>query len=174
RVLGPAPARRRRLRRRRAARHLGDRGRGGAAARAGPRALPDARVGPGRRPRRPVMSRVRGVLRAVLSVEDRPSRVALAFAIGVFIAFFPLLGIHTGLALAIAFYFRLNRVAILAGAWINNPWTLAPMFMAGTVVGCAIFGVSTDDLPGINSHLHRPALYHAPLHRLRPHLRPLL
>jgi uncharacterized protein len=120
------------------------------------------------------MSRVRGVLRAVLSVEDRPSRVALAFAIGVFIAFFPVLGIHTGLALAIAFYFRLNRVAILAGAWINNPWTLAPMFMAGTAVGCAIFAVSPEDLRDINWHLHGRAFYRALWHGLRPYVVPFV
>jgi len=120
------------------------------------------------------MSRLRGVLRAVLSVEDRPSRVALAFAIGVFIAFFPLLGIHTGLALAIAFYFRLHRVAILAGAWINNPWTLAPMFMAGTAVGCAIFGVSTEDLRDIDWHLHGRAFYRALWHGLRPYVVPFV
>ncbi len=32
----------------------------------------------------------------LLRVEDSPTRVAAAFALGVFIAFSPLLGIHTG------------------------------------------------------------------------------
>jgi uncharacterized protein (DUF2062 family) len=120
------------------------------------------------------MSRLQGVLRAVLSVEDRPRRVALAFAIGVFIAFFPALGIHTGLALVLAFYFRLNRVAILAGAWINNPWTLAPMYMAGTAVGCAIIGVSPEDLRHIDWHLHGRAFYRALWEGLRPYLLPFV
>jgi hypothetical protein len=68
----------------------------------------------------------------LLHVDDSPHRVALAFGVGVFIAFSPLLGIHTGLALAVAFAFRLSRVAILAGTWTNNPWTLVPMYMSGT------------------------------------------
>ena len=42
-------------------------------------------------------------LALLLGVDDTPHRTALAFAIGLFIAFFPLVGIHTGLALAIAF-----------------------------------------------------------------------
>jgi uncharacterized protein (DUF2062 family) len=79
--------------------------------------------------------------RILRHVEGSPSRVAAAFGIGVFIAFFPLLGIHTGLAIAIALLFRLNRVAILVGAWINNPWTIAPIYSAGTLVGCALLGV---------------------------------
>ena len=52
----------------------------------------------------------------LLNVEDSPSRVAFAFALGVFIAFFPLVGIHTGLALLLAFVFRLSKAAILARA----------------------------------------------------------
>jgi uncharacterized protein len=120
------------------------------------------------------MSWLQGVLRAVSAVEDRPSRVALAFAIGVFIAFFPILGIHTGMALAIAFTFRLNRVAILAGAWINNPWTLAPMFMAGTAVGCGIFGVSMAELRHIDWHLHGRAFYRALWEGLRHYVLPFV
>ena len=83
------------------------------------------------------MNRLRQMVRVLLHVEDTPNRVALAFAIGLFISFFPLLGIHTGLALAIAIAFRLSRVAILTGAWVNNPWTIAPMYTAGTQIGRA-------------------------------------
>ena len=67
------------------------------------------------------MSRLRQVAQVLLRLEDTPGRIALAFGLGIFIAFFPLLGIHTGLALLVAFSFRLSRVAILAGAWTNNP-----------------------------------------------------
>ena len=84
------------------------------------------------------MKRLRQMIRFLLQLEDTPNRVAIAFGIGLFIAFFPFLGIHTGLALAIALIFRLSRVALLAGAWVNNPWTLAPMYTAGTLVGCAL------------------------------------
>ena len=73
----------------------------------------------------------------LLQLDDSPHRIALAFGIGVWLAFFPILGIHTVLGLLIAFLFRLNRAAILVGIYISNPWTLAPLYMAGTVVGCA-------------------------------------
>jgi uncharacterized protein (DUF2062 family) len=101
-------------------------------------------------------------------VEGSPSRVAAAFGIGVFIAFFPLLGIHTGLAIGIALLFRLNKVAILAGAWINNPWTIAPMYSAGTLLGCALLGVTPLSSTGIDWGLKGRAFYSALAAQLQP------
>ena len=118
--------------------------------------------------------KLRQLLLLLLRVEDAPGRVAGAFGIGVFIAFSPLLGIHTGLALAVAFAFRLNRVAILAGTWVNNPWTIAPLYLAGTLLGCALLGVPSDGLESINWHLHGRAFYAALLEGLRPYLVPFL
>ena len=89
-----------------------------------------------------ILPRLRQVFIVLLNIHDSPERTALAFAIGVWIAFFPIIGAHTLLALLIAFAFRLNRVAILIGAYLNNPWTAAPMLMLGTAFGCLLTGVS--------------------------------
>jgi uncharacterized protein (DUF2062 family) len=113
-------------------------------------------------------------LRVLLRVEGSPSRVAFAFALGVFIAFFPILGIHTGLALALALAFRLNKVAILTGAWLNNPWTLAPIYTAGTLVGCALLGVSPTSLEEVDWALHGRAFYESLIEGFRPLLLPFL
>jgi hypothetical protein len=117
---------------------------------------------------------LRSAFRAVFYVQDTPHRIALAFGVGVFIAFSPLLGIHTALALGLAFLFRLSRVAILAGAWTNNPWTLAPMFMAGTALGCGLLGVSPESLEAIDWGLHGRAFYSALWEGLRPLLLPFV
>jgi uncharacterized protein len=92
------------------------------------------------------MSRLRGFLEVLFHLEDTPHRIALAFAIGVWIAFFPLLGSHTLIALGVGFLFRLSRAALLIGAYVTNPWTLAPLFFAGTVVGCWLLGVPLDHI----------------------------
>lgn len=113
-------------------------------------------------------------LQVLLRVEGSPSRVACAFALGVFIAFFPILGIHTGLALALAFAFRLNKVAILTGAWLNNPWTLAPIYTAGTLVGCALLRVSPATLEDVDWSLHGRAFYESLIEGFRPLLMPFL
>jgi uncharacterized protein (DUF2062 family) len=110
----------------------------------------------------------------LVHVEDSPARVAVAFALGVFIAFFPLLGIHTGLAIVIAIAFRLNKVAILVGAWTNNPWTLAPMYTAGTLLGCFVLGVSPASLSEIDWALHGRAFYESLVTGLRPLLMPFI
>jgi uncharacterized protein (DUF2062 family) len=119
-------------------------------------------------------SRVRRALQVLLHVEDTPHRIALAFGIGVWIAFTPLLGIHTLLALAIAFSFRLSRVAILLGAYINNPWTLAPLYLTGTMVGCVLMGVSTEGLAALDWSLEGSQFYAHLLASLRPYLWPFL
>ena len=118
------------------------------------------------------MSRLRRALESLLHIQDTPHRIALAFGVGCWIAFSPLLGIHTGMALAIAFGFRLSRVAILMGAYINNPWTLAPMYAAGTAVGCVLLGVPLSGLSAIDWSGGDEGLYQALFESLRPYLWP--
>jgi uncharacterized protein (DUF2062 family) len=76
----------------------------------------------------------------LLKIEESPRRIALAFSIGVFIGFSPLLGFHTVIGLAIAFVFGLNRGAILLGLFINNPWTLVPIYAFATYLGGLVVG----------------------------------
>jgi uncharacterized protein len=120
------------------------------------------------------MSWVRRTGQILLRVEGSPNRVAAAFALGVFIAFFPILGIHTGLAIGIALAFRLNKVAILAGAWTNNPWTLAPMYTGGTLLGCFVLGVSPASLGDIDWSRHGRAFYQSLVEGFRPLLGPFI
>jgi uncharacterized protein (DUF2062 family) len=79
-------------------------------------------------------------LERLVSLDDSPQRIALGFAVGVFLAFTPLLGLHTLLGLLLAFAFGLNRVAVLVGLFINNPWTLFPIYGLATYVGGLFVG----------------------------------
>ena len=91
---------------------------------------------------------VRNYVRRLLALDDSPQRIALAFAVGIFLAFSPLLGLHTFLGLTIAFAFGLNRPAILIGVFVNNPWTLVPIYALGTYIGGHILGSpETSNLP---------------------------
>lgn len=83
----------------------------------------------------------RAAFRRLLAIDDPPERTALAFTIGVFIAFSPFLGLHTIMATAIAFMFRFNKVAIYTGTFLNNPFlTLVPIIIASYAVGAFILG----------------------------------
>jgi hypothetical protein len=83
----------------------------------------------------------RNAFRRLLSLDDPPERTALAFSIGVFIAFSPFLGLHTIMATAIAFVFRFNKIAIYTGTFVNNPLlTLVPIIIASYAVGALLTG----------------------------------
>src|SRR5499433_1368347 len=83
----------------------------------------------------------RSTFRRLLAIDDPPERTALAFSIGVFIAFSPFLGLHTILATLIAFVFRFNKVAIYTGTFVNNPpLTLVPIIIASYAVGAIFMG----------------------------------
>ena len=104
------------------------------------------------------MSRLAHAAKALLHVEDTPHRIALSFGIGVWIAFFPIWGIHTAMALGLAFLLRLSRAAMVAGAWVNNPWTAVPFYAAGTMLGCWMLGVPVERSFELNWDALRPYL----------------
>jgi hypothetical protein len=84
---------------------------------------------------------LRATLRRLLAIDDPPERTALAFSIGVFIAFSPFLGLHTITATVLAFLFRFNKVAIYSGTFINNPFlTLVPIIIASYGIGAFLTG----------------------------------
>ena len=118
--------------------------------------------------------RLRRAVAVLFHVEDSPHRIALSFGLGVFIAFSPLLGLHTVMALGVAVAFRLSKAAIILGIYVNNPWTIAPMYMAGTLLGCLFLGVSTDELAAIRFDAHGWAFYRTLLEQLRPYLWPFV
>lgn len=118
--------------------------------------------------------RLRRAVAVLFHVEDSPHRIALSFGLGVFIAFSPLLGLHTVMALGVALAFRLSKAAMILGIYVNNPWTIAPMYMAGTLVGCLLLGVSTDELAAIRFDAHGWAFYRTLLEQLRPYLWPFV
>ena len=83
----------------------------------------------------------RAAFRRLLAIDDPPERTALAFSIGVFIAFSPFLGLHTIMATVLAFAFRFNKIAIYTGTFINNPFfTLVPIIIASYAIGAFVLG----------------------------------
>lgn len=96
-----------------------------------------------------LMAKAKEQMRRVLGLNDTPHRTALAFAVGVFIAFSPLLGLHFILAVVSAWLFRLNRVAVLVGAFVNNPWTFTPITLSSTWFGIELC-CKTHEIPPIS------------------------
>lgn len=87
------------------------------------------------------LARLRDQLRRILNLDESPHRTALAFAVGAFIAFSPTYGFHTASVFVLAWAFRLNVAAVLAGSLINNPWTVVPILGATMWAGFTCMGL---------------------------------
>jgi len=88
------------------------------------------------------MASFQALLKQVLHLQESPQRTALAFAVGAGIAFCPLYGFHMVLVGLCTWAFKLNFVALLAGALINNPWTIVPVLGATYWTGAMLLGRS--------------------------------
>ncbi len=86
------------------------------------------------------LAQIRSQLTRILHLKESPHRTALAFAAGVFIAFSPIYP-HTLLVVFSAWAFRLNFLVLLAGASINNPWTIVPILGATLWTGLRLMGI---------------------------------
>lgn len=109
-------------------------------------------------------------LRDILSLKDSPHRLALAFALGVFIGISPLLGLHTILGISVAWIFRLNRIVTITGVFVTNPWTIVPIYTFSAWVGAKCLGIK-NIIPKIDwTHLTFTYL----LREFRPLLMPFV
>lgn len=84
---------------------------------------------------------LRDKLREVVSIKDSPKKIAMSFAVGVFLGMSPLIGLHTVLGLAAAWIFRLNKFVTIIGVFITNPWTIVPIYTFSTWFGAKLLGI---------------------------------
>ncbi len=85
--------------------------------------------------------------KTIMSLDSHPGHISVGFAVGVFISFTPPIpGLHTALALIIAFVFRLNKLTCITGSWINSPITVVPSMILAYKLGAWILGGETADL----------------------------
>lgn len=84
---------------------------------------------------------IRDKFREILKVKDTPHRIAMAFALGVFLGISPLLGLHTIGAFFLAWLLKLNRLVAIVGVYITNPWTIVPIYTFCIWVGAKLTGL---------------------------------
>lgn len=81
-------------------------------------------------------------IRTILKLNDPPHKLALAFALGVFVAFSPTIGLHIISCITLAWIFRLSKFVILTASFINNPWTIVPLYGFCIWLGVKITGAA--------------------------------
>lgn len=77
-----------------------------------------------------------------MTLKSSPRKIALGFALGVFLAFTPTFGVQTILTLSLAALLRVNPISATVGVYVSNPLTVVPMYALCYKLGAWILGVS--------------------------------
>ncbi|MBI5026425.1 MAG: DUF2062 domain-containing protein [Nitrospirae bacterium] len=88
-------------------------------------------------------------LREIIRIKDTPHRIAISFAMGIFIGMSPFFGFHTIGAFALAWLLRLNKFAAVVGVYITNPLTIIPIYTFSLWFGAKLTGME-EILPDID------------------------
>ena len=83
---------------------------------------------------------IRERIREMMKLDDPPHKLALAAAIGVFIAFSPWIGLHVVSCIFFAWIFRVSKFVVLTATFVNNPWTMVPIYAFNLWIGVYITG----------------------------------
>lgn len=77
----------------------------------------------------------------VLHTDDTPHAVGLGAAIATFVAFLPLIGFQTIIAISLAAVARANKAVCVPVVWITNPFSAVPIY--GACLGLGRWVVSS-------------------------------
>jgi len=109
-------------------------------------------------------------IKSIFQLHDSPQRLAAAFSLGIFIAFSPTIGLHTVSCLLFAWLFRLSKLVVFTAAFLNNPWTMIPLYAF-----CLWFGIKITGSDIITPHIAWNELtFLNAWHILKPYLWPFI
>jgi uncharacterized protein (DUF2062 family) len=91
-------------------------------------------------PRGSIMGFVRYFYDRFIRLRGSPEDVAWGAAVGFFVAMTPTMGIQTLLAVPVAAFFRINKIAAAATVWLTNPVTAPFIYGFNYMVGAKLLG----------------------------------
>ena len=74
----------------------------------------------------------------IIHIDDSPKRIAMGVALGLFLAWLPLIGLQMLIALGLSFIFKANKFVSVAFVWVSNPFTIPLIYFPNFLVGRAI------------------------------------
>ncbi len=77
----------------------------------------------------------------ILHIDDSPHKIALGLAIGFFVAWTPLLGIHLLMILGLTILLRANKFAAFVSVWVSNIFTIPFVYYPAYLVGNIAVGI---------------------------------
>lgn len=82
---------------------------------------------------------------SLLHANDSPHRLALGFAVGIWVAFTPTYGIQLVLIPFMAWCLGGNKTIGLIPVWITNPLTIVPIYYYSYIIGAYALGQDPKD-----------------------------
>lgn len=87
-----------------------------------------------------IKTHIKSILYKLVLSEKSPSKLALSFCIGNFIALSPTIPLQTPMAFALSWIFRLNPTVVVTTLYIiNNPFTMIPIYVVDYMFGVWFF-----------------------------------
>jgi len=87
-----------------------------------------------------MITRIKELLKRLVLEERSPRILAISFCVGIYIAFSPFIGLHTVMVFIFSWLLGLNFATVFAASnFINNPWTMVPVYTSGHVFGDFLF-----------------------------------
>jgi len=77
----------------------------------------------------------------VLHIDDTPHKIALGLALGLFIGWTPLIGLHILLAIIFSTLLRANKFAAFVSIWVSNIFTFFIIYYPAYLFGSFLFNI---------------------------------
>jgi hypothetical protein len=87
-----------------------------------------------------VISKLGDVKNKLTGISEEPHKVAMGYALGIFLAASPLIGLKVFIAMALTFIFKWNKVAAIIGVFHINPLTGPIFYGFSFLVGNTVLG----------------------------------
>jgi len=81
-----------------------------------------------------------GIKNKLTGISAEPRKVAMGYALGIFLAASPLIGLKVFIAIALTFIFKWNKVAAIIGVFHINPLTGPIFYGFSFLVGNSVLG----------------------------------
>ncbi|MCP5463611.1 MAG: DUF2062 domain-containing protein [Deltaproteobacteria bacterium] len=91
-----------------------------------------------------IPAELKQLLLKLLKSNSSTQEIADGLAIGMFVAFLPIMGIQMYVSLVLTRLFRKNSIVAMIAVWITNPITAIPIYLFNLWVGSLIYAKSVD------------------------------
>ena len=88
-----------------------------------------------------------------IKIRGEPRKIALGFALGLFVGMSPTMGIQMVIAVFLASLFKWNKISAAMGVWITNPVTAPFIYGLTYVTGAKLLGITRTYSPNSDFNL---------------------